>query len=164
MKNTFIKLEDVIKEISESNDEKSLSDSIKRAFIVLGKTDIPIVGGNYKCRCVLQKDRKKFCTKNMIIENIEKVVEISSDIFIVKSQNTIYVVKILDRKIGNVQIAVIKTKPKLGYSQFIHKINLENNRLCVKDYQTTKIKSIKEIYGLVNINTENQSYICLKMI
>lgn len=91
-------------------------------------------------------------------------MEISSDIFIVKSQNTIYVVKILERKIGNVQIAVIKTKPKLGYSQFIHKINLENNRLCVKDYQTTKIKSIKEIYGLVNINTENQSYICLKMI
>lgn len=33
MKNTFIKLEDVIKEISESNDEKSLSDSIKRALL-----------------------------------------------------------------------------------------------------------------------------------
>lgn len=127
-------------------------------------TSVPNVGEHYHCKRIEKKSNREIYIRGAETTTVQKVQKLAGNVYVAITRNSCYVTKILGKPEENVQFAIIKRVPLVGYIMECDKLEWNSKDFKVIPWNTTDVQAVKLVKGLYHVKTRNTTYICLPMI
>lgn len=134
-----------------------------KAYMAIG-TYIPKVGEIFNCMKLVMDFSNSLTLRNTWTSTVRCVERLSCNVFIVRTNNSYYVTRVLPLPVENVHFALIREKPRVFSSLKLYKMEFSGEEIRYQPQQTSSVQEVKHSKGLYYVKTRNSVYICYPMM
>ena len=136
------------------------NENSKKYYIALGNY-FPEIGHLYQCKKIDVYNPNIIKFSLIETSNVIEVKKLSSDIFLISTLNSFYIVKLIDFTPENSHFAIIREHPEIGFPLEIYAFDYLNDEVEFSRLGTSEVVSSKFLNGIYEIKTINSTYYCL---
>lgn len=123
-------------------------------------TAIPTIGERFKCNRAEQSGKSEISFRGVTTSPVRKVKKMAGNVYVATTQNSMYVVRIVQFADEHVQFAVITDEPQKGAEMICKKIIFDGYNAKSVAWRTTAVRRIRRLHGLFLVHTRNSIYVC----
>lgn len=134
-----------------------------KVYMAIG-TYIPKVGERFKCMKLVMDFSNTLTLRNNWTSTVRCVERLSCNVFIVRTNNSYYVTRVLPLPVENVHFALIREKPRVFSSLKLYKMEFSGDEIRYKHRKSSDVQEVQYAKGLYYVKTLNSIYICYPMM